>query len=605
MGLSQVDLVIFIGYLCLMVGFGLWIANREKAKTTKDYFLASKSLPWWAIGGSLIASNISSEQIIGMNGSGFAIGLAISSYELMAALTLILVGKFFLPVFLKEGISTMPEFLERRYDSRTRNLMAIFWVALFVGVNITATLLLGSKAIEQLTGFSMSWAIIGLILYTASFSIFGGLKAVVWTDVIQVIVLVIGGFAAAWAVLSFVGGGSFFGGLDKLMELAPEKFDMIFAKDVTFTNISTGEEESAYDLLPGIGVLIGGMWIANIYYWGTNQYIIQRALGAKSLKEAQRGISLAAVIKIIMPLFVVLPGIAAFVILKDPMMFGFEGTGISQADQAFPWVLDNFIGSGFKGLVFAGLIAAIGSSLSSMVNSASTIFTLDVYKPLIKKDASESHYVKVGKWTAFAALVLGGVIAPLLDSIDQVFQYIQEYTGLISPGIVALFIFGLFWKGATGNGGFIGVLSSVLFMLIMKFAYPALPFLEQMALGFAFTALVIIVVSGVETNLSKTGRTETTANGPRFGLTAALTMITLPMGIIGMVDHPLGSGGWIFALVVVLLVLGIFRLVWSKNAGSSAQAFSVDGSLFKTDRVFNICAVIVLFLLTLIYTALW
>ena len=601
MGLSQVDLIIFIGYLCIMVGIGLWIANREKTKTTKDYFLASKSLPWWAIGGSLIASNISSEQIIGMNGSGFAIGIAISSYELMAALTLILVGKFFLPVFLKEGISTMPQFLEKRYDSRTRNLMAVFWVVLFVGVNITATLLLGSKAIEQLTGVSMSVGIIGLILYTASFSIFGGLKAVVWTDVIQVVVLVVGGFAASYAVMSYVGDGSFLAGFDKLLELAPEKFNMIFTKDDMYTDISTGEEKSAYALLPGIGVLIGGMWIANLYYWGTNQYIIQRALGAKSLKEAQKGISLAALVKIIMPLFVVLPGIAAFAILNNTGLFGFEGEGITEADAAFPWVLDNFIGSGFKGLVFAGLIAAIGSSLSSMVNSASTIFTLDVYKPLIKKDADEGHYVKIGKLTAFLSLVLGGIIAPLLGSIDQVFQYIQEYTGLISPGVVALFIFGMFWRGATGNGGFYGVLSSVLFMLIMKFTFPVLPFLEQMAVGFAFTILAIYLISKYETKKAGAGEKQHTASNAKLGLSSTLMIITFPMSIIGLIENPADIFSWVILLMLVVLMI----LIWKDDTNKDKNAFSAEEGIFKTDRSFNISAAMVLFLLTLIYISLW
>ena len=584
-----------------MVGIGLWIANKEKTKTTKDYFLASKSLPWWAIGGSLIASNISSEQIIGMNGSGFAIGIAISSYELMAALTLIIVGKFFLPMFLKEGISTMPQFLEKRYDSRTRNLMAVFWVALFVGVNITATLLLGSKAIEQLTGVNMSIGIIGLILYTASFSIFGGLKAVVWTDVIQVVVLVIGGFAASYAVMTYVGDGSFMGGLDRLMELAPEKFDMIFAKDVMYTDISSGLEKSAYALLPGIGVLIGGMWIANLYYWGTNQYIIQRALGAKTLKEAQKGISFAALVKIIMPLFVVLPGIAAFAILNNTELFGFQGEGITEADSAFPWVLDNFIGSGFKGLVFAGLIAAIGSSLSSMVNSASTIFTLDVYKPLIKKDADEGHYVKVGKLTAFFSLFFGGIIAPLLGSIDQVFQYIQEYTGLISPGVVALFIYGMFWKGATGNGGFFGILSSVVFMLIMKFAFPDLPFLEQMAVGFAFTILAIYLISSYETKKGVSGEKGHTSFNAKLGLSGTLAVITLPMSVLGLVDNPADLFSWV--IIIGLLIL--LTLIWKDNTNKDENAFELDAGIFKTDRIFNLSAAMVLFLLTLIYISLW
>lgn len=606
MGLSLLDNSIFLGYLFIMIGIGIWISYREKTKTTKDYFLASKSLPWWAIGGSLIASNISSEQILGMNGSGFAIGLAISSYELMAALTLIIVGKYFLPIFIKEGISTMPEFLEKRYDIRTRNIMAVFWVALFVGVNITAILLLGSKAIEQLTGYGMVYGIIGLILYTSSFSIFGGLKAVVWTDVIQVVVLCIGGFAASYAVMTFVGDGSFIGGIQTLMELAPEKFDMVFTKDVMYNDISTGEQKSAYDLLPGIGVLIGGMWIANIYYWGNNQYIIQRALGAKSIKEAQKGISFAALIKLVLPLFVVLPGIAAYVILNNAGMFNFEGEGIQQADAAFPWILNNFMAEGLKGLVFAALIAAIGSSLSSMVNSASTIFTLDIYKPLINKDAEDGHYVKVGKIVAIAAMVIGGLIAPLLDSIDQVFQYIQEYTGLISPCVVAIFIFGFFWKGASGNGGFYGIILGFIFMLILKFAYPSLPFLEQMGIGFSFTALVIILVSKRDHAQSKTTTEKApTAQGAKLGLTVSLMVITFPVAILGIIDNEVGSTAWIFALAVLLLLSYVAYSLWTDKNTVNPKAIETDGELFKTDRVFNISTVVVCFILAIIYISLW
>ena len=355
---SNLDLTIFCGYLIFMIGIAIYLSLKGKQETAQDYFLASKTLPWWAVGGSLIASNISAEQFIGMSGSGYVVGLAIASYELMAAITLVLVAKYFLPIFIKKGIYTMPQFLEERFDNRVRISLAIFWVLLFVFVNITSVLYLGGLALETIMGVPMIWGVIGLAIYSATFSIFGGLRTVVWTDVIQVIVLIFGGLLASILVLQAIGGG-FFEGLETLYEKAPEKFDMILDK-----------ANAEYKNLPGISVLIGGMWIANIYYWGTNQYIIQRSLAAKNLKEAQLGTVFAAAVKIILPIIIVVPGIAAFVLNAD----------IDAADKAYPWVLNNYVTTGFKGLAFAALIAAIGSSLSSMINSTSTIFTLDIYK---------------------------------------------------------------------------------------------------------------------------------------------------------------------------------------------------------------------------------
>ena len=355
---SSFDTTVFFGYIFILMGLGIYLSRKKGAnKTTQDYFLAGKSLPWWAVGGSLIASNISAEQFIGMSGSGYLIGFAIASYELMAALTLIIVAKYFLPIFISKDIYTMPQFLEERYDHRVRSGLAVFWVLLFVFVNITSVLYLGALAIETILDVPLFVGILGLAIYAATFSIFGGLKAVVWTDVVQVVVLILGGLLTTYLVLQAVGGG-FFEGLSELYKQAPEKFDMIFDKG-----------HSAYKDLPGLSVLLGGMWIANLYYWGTNQYIIQRALGAKNLQEAQKGTVFAAFMKVLLPLIVVIPGIAAFVL----------GADLAKADQAYPWVINNYVTVGFKGLAFAALVGAIGSSLSSIINSTSTIFTLDIY----------------------------------------------------------------------------------------------------------------------------------------------------------------------------------------------------------------------------------
>ncbi|MBK7408168.1 MAG: sodium/sugar symporter [Saprospirales bacterium] len=495
MNFTTIDLVVFGGWIIFMMAFGLWL-SRGKQETTQDYFLASKSLPWWAVGGSLIASNISAEQFIGMSGSGYVVGMAIASYELMAALTLIIVAKYFLPIFLQKGIYTMPQFLEARFDKRVRTGLAIFWVLLFVFVNITSVLYLGGLALKTIMGIPIIFGVIGLALYASTFSIFGGLKAVVWTDVVQVAVLILGGLLTSFLVLNAL-GGSVLGGLELLVREAPEKFDMILDK----TN-------AEYINLPGISVLIGGMWIANLYYWGNNQYIIQRALAAKSLKEAQIGTAFAAFLKILLPIIVVIPGIAAFVLKAD----------IAKPDEAYPWVLSNYVTAGFKGLAFAALIAAIGSSLSSMVNSASTIFTLDIYRPFFMKktgegegflDASEhdskqltspqeKHLIWVGKATAAASLLSGIVVAPLLGNLDQAFQYIQEYTGFISPGVVAVFLLGLFWKRTSANAALAAVILAIPLSAGFKFLAPTLPFMDRMGICFLILAAIMVVISLLE-----------------------------------------------------------------------------------------------------------
>ncbi|MBT8233098.1 MAG: sodium/solute symporter [Saprospiraceae bacterium] len=527
MNFSNTDLGIFVVYLVAMMGIGIWISVRNKSKNTKDYFLADKSLPWWVIGGSLIASNISAEQMIGMSGSGFVIGMAIATYELMAAATLLVVAKFLLPLFLKHNISTMPQFLEQRYDGRVRTGLAIFWLMLFVFVNITSLLFLGSLAINSILGVPIFWSVIGLAIYASTFSIFGGLRAVVWTDVIQVVVLLFGGILATITILNALSdGGGFIEGLKMLYEKAPEKFDMIFSKDATFTNIETGEKESAYALLPGIGVLVGGMWIANLYYWGFNQYIIQRALAAKNIREAQKGLLFASFLKVFMPFVVVLPGIAAYVM----------GAELEKADQAFPWVVNNYVDTGLKGIVVAALVAAIGSSLSSIVNSTSTIYTLDIHKRIFNKEASEMSLVKTGRIVAAVSLIIGIIMTPALQSFDQVFQFIQEYTGFISPAILAVFILGLFWKRTTTEAALAAIFVAIPLSLGMKSMFAEMPFLDRM--GYIF-----LILSGLMIVISLFGKTDKGLDNERslFKTSAAFNF---------------GS------LIVVALLAAIYALFW-------------------------------------------
>jgi len=584
MEFSTIDMTIFFGYLCMVVGFGIWLSRRKDGETesTQDYFLASKALPWWAVGGSLIASNISTEQILGMNGSGFVMGMAIATYELMAAATLLIVAKFFLPVFLKKGIYTMPQFLEKRFDNRVRILLAVFWVTLFIFVNITSILYLGGLAIQQIIGVPLIVGILGLVLYSASFSIFGGLKAVVWTDVIQVVVLVLGGTMAAIAVVSAVGGdGGFIEGMNMLYQKAPEKFDMILDKS-----------HASYNDLPGISVLIGGMWIANIYYWGNNQYIIQRALAAKNIREAQKGVAFAAFLKLFMPLIVVIPGIAAFVL----------GAELTKPDEAFPWVLNNYVGVGFKGLVFAALVAAIGSSISSMVNSASTIFTLDIYKTLINKSANDKHLVFTGKVVATACLIIGAFVAPALGSLQQVFQYIQEYTGLISPGVVAVFIFGLFWQRTTANAALAAVLLAIPLALVLKFCYPVLPFLDRMGFSFLALSALIVAISLYENRLAEAGK-RISDYAFRVAIIVALLMISVPSGFKILLED--GKVDTWFGVLILALSAGLIGVLLTEKRHNDPKAVNLDTAWFKTDTIFNVSAFAVCSILAFIYAMFW
>ncbi len=496
------DYFIFIAYAFLILGVGLYVSRDKKGhqKNAEDYFLASKSLPWWAIGASLIAANISAEQFIGMSGSGFAVGLAIASYEWMAAITLIIVGKYFLPIFIEKGLYTIPEFVEKRYSTNLKTILAVFWIALYVFVNLASVLYLGSLALETIMGIPMIYGVIGLSLFAAAYSLYGGLSAVAWTDVIQVVFLVLGGLVTTYLALNTVSGGEgVLAGMQTVFDAVPEKFVMIL-----------DESNPEYKNLPGIGVLVGGLWVANLYYWGFNQYIIQRTLAAKSLQESQKGILLAAVLKLIIPIIVVVPGIAAYVMINDPEILGSLGEAgtmnlpsLDQADKAYPWLLQ-FLPTGLKGVAFAALAAAIVSSLASMLNSTSTIFTMDIYRQYINKNASDKATVNVGRLSAAVALVIACIMAPLLGGIDQAFQFIQEYTGLVSPGILAVFMLGLFWKKTTNKAAIIGALISIPIALYFKVApngwvdsafFVDVPFLDQMGYTTLLTMLVIVIVS--------------------------------------------------------------------------------------------------------------
>jgi SSS family solute:Na+ symporter len=466
------DVAIVAAYAFGLFAIAQWV-SREPGGQRKDaqgYFLAGKALPWWAIGASLIAANISAEQIIGMSGSGYAIGLAIASYEWMAAFTLLLVGKFFLPIFLRAGIYTMPQFLAQRYDERVKTVMAVFWLGVYTLVNLTSILWLGALAINTVAGVDLSIGLVALGVFALSYSLYGGLRAVALTDIIQVTLLVAGGLMISWILLDQIGDGHGpIAGFVALSDQAPEKFEMILARD-----------HPHYMSLPGLSVLLGGMWIMNLSYWGFNQYIIQRALAAKSIDEAQKGIVFAAFLKLLMPLIVVLPGIAMYALSPD----------LSAPDKAYPSAM-MLLPTGVKGLVFAALLAAIVSSLASMCNSISTIFTMDVAPSLGIARDDDAQVVRTGRLVAITAMLIAMIAAkPLLGNFEQAFQYIQEFTGFFTPGIVAIFMLGLFWSGTTATAALLAALASAVLSLLFKLSWPDLPFMDRVGLVFLLCLLI-------------------------------------------------------------------------------------------------------------------
>ena len=506
------DYIVFLCYFVIIAGYGLWIYYRKKSKevNTKDYFLAEGSLTWWAIGASLIASNISAEQFIGMSGDGFKLGLAIAAYEWLAAATLIIVAVFFIPVYLKNKIYTMPQFLNQRYNGTVSTIMAVFWLLLYVVVNLTSILYLGALAVSAISSINFTVCMYGIAIF-AIFITLGGMKVIGYTDVIQVLVLILGGLATTYLALNMVadhyGSTGVFSGLGLLHDKAPTHFDMIFDKD-----------HEHYISLPGLSVLIGGMWIVNLNYWGCNQYITQRALGA-DLKTARNGILFAAFLKMLMPVIVVLPGIAAWVLYQE----GFFQTemledGVVRPDKAYP-VLLNLLPVGLKGLAFAALTAAVVASLAGKSNSIATIFSLDIYKKIFNKEASERKLVNTGKITIVVTMILAVIIAPHLGIEKGGFQYIQEYTGFVSPGIFAMFILGFFWKKTTSNAALFATIGGFALSVLLKFlplwvdlsslysigfAVPngdgiyEIPFLDRMGIVFLFCIIGMYIISVVE-----------------------------------------------------------------------------------------------------------
>ncbi|APA00735.1 MULTISPECIES: sodium/sugar symporter [Flavobacterium] len=495
--LQTADYIVFLIYFVIVTSYGMYIYRSKKNAVTSsnDYFLAEGSLTWWAIGASLIASNISAEHFIGMSGSGFALGLAISSYEWMSAATLIIVAVFILPVYLKNKIFTMPQFLAKRYNDTVSAIMAVIWLLIYIFVNLTSIIYLGALAISSIAPVSFEFCVIGLSLFSVIVTL-GGMKVIGYTDMFQVIVLILGGLVTTYLALTLLSeqfgyGKDIFKGLAIIKEKAPGHLQMIFDKS-----------NPHYSELPGMSVIIGGMLINNLAYWGCNQYIVQRALGA-DLKTARKGILFAAFLKLLVPVIAVLPGIAMYVMHQNGMFQSemLDAAGVLKPDRAYPTLM-NLLPAGLKGIALAALTAAIVASLAGKANSISTIFSLDIYRKYFDKNASEKKLVRVGRLAVVVAMLIGAIVAPSLKSLDQAYQFIQEYVGFFSPGVLAIFMLGMFWKKTTANAGLAGALLTVPIATVLKFlpvwtngAFPDFPFLDRMSITFVMIVAIMVGIS--------------------------------------------------------------------------------------------------------------
>ena len=506
-GFHSIDFIILVIYLIILVSLGLFLSRKKdgKERSANDYFLAGNTLTWWAVGASLIAANISAEQFIGMSGTGYRDGIAIAAYEVMAAITLVVIGKFLLPVMLNQKIMTIPQFLRERYNDGVGLAFSILWLFLYIFVNLTSVAWLGALAIEQILGLqgvavsiggmeiSMRMIIIlGLYVVAGIYSIYGGLSSVAWTDVLQVTFLVGGGLITAYfALVSAADGGSFIDGFQKVytyLTTGPHETDVHF-----HLVIQQSHNASAFANVPGIAAVVGGVWLTNLGYWGFNQYIIQKGLAAKSVEEAKKGLIFAGFLKILIPFIVVLPGICAYYMHENAaLMTGLQGQ-INVADDAYPWLIRNFTPTGIKGLSFAALTAAVISSLASMFNSTSTLFTMDIYKKYINKKARDRQLVGVGRLVALCSLVIALIaVKPLLGGLDQAFQYIQEYSGFIYPGIIIVFGLGLLWKRASSLAAVWTAILTIPMGVLFKVLLPNVAF--QFRAGYIFILLFVFFV---------------------------------------------------------------------------------------------------------------
>ena len=659
-GFTGWDYGVFILYIVILVGMGIFLSRSKKGeeKTSKDYFLAGNTLTWWAVGASLIAANISAEQFIGMSGSAFASGIAQAAYELMAAATLLVVGKFLLPLMIEKKIFTIPQFLRERYNSGVGLAFSILWLFLYVFVNLTSVSWLGALAIQQILGLPTDHIImvmgmevdqvrlciiLGLFLIAGIYSIYGGLSSVAWTDVMQVTFLVGGGLITAYFALDVIGqevwGCGAMEAIGNIFDWCKDQpgdkhFNLIVTRNEDLYPVINGvtdaagnvtQKEDPFFTNPGLVLVFGALWLTNLGYWGFNQYIIQKGLAAKSLSEAKKGMVFAAVLKILIPFIVCIPGVCAFYIYNAKTGDGqsvldmliakgqiAKDSAIGRSDDAYPYLIRNFTPMVIKGLSFAALAAAVISSLASMFNSTSTLFTMDIYKQFFNKNASESKLVKVGRLTSVSALVIALIaVYPLMGGIDQAFQFIQEYSAFVYPGVVVIFGLGLLWKRASGTAAIVAAIGTFAFSIIYKFAFPEMPFLVRS--GVVFITLVILFVWLSLRNKDTEAATELSADDVKTQLFWSKIMfiiggISFALFVASFFSetlHIYGMEGAMAFFAALMFTIGYYLRSNALDKVQDKKLVAIDLDIFKTDKTFNIGAAVVIALLTFLYLALW
>ena len=649
-GFEPVDYLVFVVYIIILVSMGLFLSRSKKGeeKSSTDYFLAGNTLTWWAVGASLIAANISAEQFIGMSGSAYASGIAQAAYELMAAATLLVVGKFLLPLMIEKKIFTIPQFLRERYNWGVGFAFSLLWLFLYVFVNLTSVAWLGALAIQQILGLptDMTFMVAGmeidqvrmviilcLFLIAGIYSIHGGLASVAWTDVMQVTFLVGGGLLTAYAALSVIGEEMGIGNAwDALMHIkdylasidGDKHFNLVVTRNEELYPVINGvvdgtgntiQKEDPFFTNPGIVLIFGALWLTNLGYWGFNQYIIQKGLAAKSLDEAKKGMVFAAFLKILIPFIVCIPGVCAFYIMNAPECEDLRqqlAGAITRSDDAYPYLIRNFTPTAVKGLSFAALAAAVISSLASMFNSTSTLFTMDVYKQFINKNASEKKLVNVGRLTSVCALIIAMIaVYPLMGGIDQAFQFIQEYSAFVYPGVVVIFGLGLLWKRSSGTAAVVCAIGTFAFSIIYKFAFPEMPFLIRS--GVVFITLVILFVwislSSKKAVPADTLDADSVKTMMRWStIMFCVAAVSLVLSISGFFNETMHMYGFEGAMIFFAAITGTIGLYLRSNAKDKVQdpkLVPIDLNIFHTDRIFNIGAIGVIVILTILYVVLW
>ena len=649
-GFETVDYIVVLLYIVLLVGLGIFLSRGKKGeeKSSNDYFLAGNTLTWWAVGASLIAANISAEQFIGMSGSAFYSGIAQAAYELMAAATLIVVGKFLLPLMIEKKIFTIPQFLRERYNWGVGLAFSLLWLFLYIFVNLTSVSWLGALAIQQILGLPTDmvinvmgmeidqvrfFIILLLFLIAGIYSIYGGLASVAWTDVMQVVFLVGGGLITAYAALYVIGAEVWnCGPMEALGHIYnycisnpdDKHFNLVVTRNEELYPIINGVKDAAgavtqpsdpYFDSPGIVLIFGALWLTNLGYWGFNQYIIQKGLAAKSLSEAKKGMIFAAFLKILIPFIVCIPGVCAFFIMNSPECADLRATlfgGITRSDDAYPFLIRNFTPTVIKGLSFAALAAAVISSLASMFNSTSTLFTMDIYKQFIDKNASEKKLVSVGRATSVAALIIAlFAVYPLMGGIDQAFQFIQEYSAFVYPGVVVIFGLGLLWKRASGTAAVVAAIGTFAFSILFKFTIPEVPFLIRS--GYVFICLVVLFV-GISMASKKavkadeldasTVKTQLFWSNVLWGMTA----VSIAVLVWAYFDKTLEIHGVQGAMIFFAAMTATLAFYLRSNALDKVQdpkLVTINLEIFKTDKAFNYGALGVILILTILYIVLW